>query len=151
VAYRFRRGRGQFVAPTSRSGVSYTHAGRRVLIREKNFSLEWNGPALADMIMGALFSAFTEISDVALDYMQSIVPVKTGALRDSCFVDIGQSSNGRLSISIGATMPYAVYIELGTMYRDATPYIRPTYDFVVKVLPGVIRSEVANRSGRRTR
>lgn len=144
MPYRFRRGRGQFTAPTSRSGVGYNYAGRSVKIQGENFTLTWNGPAFVNMIVTSLGAAFETISDQALQYMQSIVPVDTGALRDSCFVDIGIVA-GRLRISIGAGMPYAVYVELGTSRMAAQPYIRPTYDMVVSVLPGVIRNEVRRR------
>ena len=93
MAYRA-RGRGQFTAPTSRSGRSYTYAGRRVLLREGNFQLTWNGGLLVQAVLEAVDNAFQALSVDALEYMQSIVPVDTGQLRESCYaiVDTGGGS-----------------------------------------------------------
>lgn len=141
--YRF-RGRGQLTAPTSRSGRGYNYAGRSVKLKGENFELTWNGPALVDALFAALEDAFSQLSDLALEYMQRIVPVDTGRLRDSCFVTVTENG-GRIQVIVGADTPYAVYIELGTYRRAATPYIRPTYDFIIKVLPGIVRTEVKKR------
>lgn len=143
MAYRF-RGRGQFTAPSSRSGKAYTYAGRRVLLRENNFSLEWNGPQIITEVLNAVTYAISNLSDEALSYMQSIVPVDTGELRDSCFAQVF-TSNGKISLVIGASARHAVYIELGTSSHSAQPFIRPTFDFVVQKLPGIIKAEVASR------
>ena len=144
MAYRFRRGRGQFTAPESRRGQQYTYAGRRVLLKSENFQLSWNGPQIMTAIMNAVVGGLQNLSDDALDYMQSIVPVDTGDLRDSCFVVVSVDG-GRIKIEIGATMKYAVYVELGTSKMAAQPYIRPTYDFVVANLRTFLRDEVRSR------
>lgn len=138
------RGRGQFGAAESRSGRGYIYAGRSVRIRNDNFELTWNGPAFEAMIFQALEFAFTRLSDAALTYMQNIVPVDTGQLRDSCYVQVF-NENGRIRVEIGATMRYAVYVELGTSSHAAQPYIRPTFDLVIRMLPQILREEVAKR------
>jgi hypothetical protein len=143
MPYRY-RGRGQFTSDTSRSGRGYNYAGRSVRVQGANFQLTWNGPQLVDDILSSLQNAFQNISDDALSYMQSIVPVRTGALRDSCFV-IVRISGGRIQLIIGAGTRYAVYIELGSSRNGAQPFIRPTYDYVIRMLPGVIRNEVRRR------
>ena len=145
MAYRF-RGRGQFTAPSSRSGRGYNYAGRSVRLKGDNFEITWNGPAVIAQVLDALVDAFSKLSDEALAYMKSKVPVDTGALRDSCFVQI-VNSGGRIVLIIGADTPYAVYIELGTSSRSATPYIRPTFDFVIQRLPSIVRNEVRSRGG----
>lgn len=144
MPYRVRRGRGQFTAPTSRSGRGYNYGGRSVRIQGDKFTLTWNGPQFEAMIMEALVNAFSTLSDEALAFMQAIVPVDTGDLRDSCFVQVLIVGN-RVQIAIGAGMYYAVYVELGTSKHAAQPFIRPTYDFVVSRLAGVIRNEVSRR------
>lgn len=144
MAYRFRRGRGQFTAPTSRSGRGYVYAGRSVRLKGDNFELTWNGPQIAVQIMDALVGALQSLSDTALAYMQEIVPVDTGALKESCFVQVLVVGT-RVQVVIGANTPYAVYVELGTSKNAAQPYIRPTYDLVLRLLPGVIKAEVARR------
>lgn len=144
MAYRF-RGRGQFTAPTSRSGRGYVYAGRSVKLQSENFQLSWNGPQVVNALYDALVDAFSKVTDDALDYMQTIVPVDTGKLRDSCYVSITENY-GRLRIQIGATAYYAVYVELGTSSRSAQPFIRPTYDYVLRILPGIVRNEVRSRA-----
>lgn len=144
MPYRFRRGRGQFTAPSSRSGVAYNYAGRRVLIQGDHFQLQWNGSQVMQQVLSAIVDAFGKVSNEALEYMQRIVPIDTGALQASCFVQV-TVTGGRIRVVIGAGEPYAVYVELGTSSHGAQPFIRPTYDFVLSVLPGVIKAEVASR------
>lgn len=144
MAYRF-RGRGQFTAPSSRSGRAYTYSGRSVRLKEGPFVLTWNGPALYAALQNALIEAFSNLSDQALSYMQSIVPVDTGQLRDSCYVVVNVV-NDRIQVKIGAAASYAVYVELGTSSHSAQPYIRPTYDYVISILPSIVKQEVARRA-----
>lgn len=145
MPYRY-RGRGQFSTGTSRSGRGYTYAGRSVRINDGPLRLTWNGPQVLQEVFNAVVEAFEQVSDEALNYMQSVVPVRTGNLRDSCFVNI-RLDGTRLQVRIGASAYYAVYVELGTSRTPAQPYIRPTFDFVIRILPGVINNEV-NRRGR---
>lgn len=140
------RGVGQFTAPESRSGGAYTYAGRRVLIKGENFQLNWAGPEVVNEILQALQAALQDLSVEALDHMQSIVPVDTGALRDSSFATVEVGDSGRIQLVIGAGMPYAVYVELGTSSRPAQPYIRPTFDLVIRVLPRILKAEVESRA-----
>lgn len=143
MAYRF-RGRGQFSTPASRSGKSFTYDGRRVLLREGNFELTWNGPGVVKAVLDALSDSFSQLSDEALTYMQSIVPVDTGATQASCFA-IVEVVGGRIQLTIGAGTPYAIYIELGTSSHAAHPFIRPTFDLVIRELPGILKKEVSRR------
>lgn len=55
------------------------------------------------------------------DDAKRIVPVRTGRLRNS----IGISDPGPRSVVVDATAPYAGYVELGTRYMRAQPYLRP--------------------------
>jgi len=55
------------------------------------------------------------------DDAKRIVPVRTGRLRAS----IGISDPGRDRVVVDATAPYAGYVELGTRYMKAQPYLRP--------------------------
>jgi len=51
------------------------------------------------------------------------VPVDTGALKRS----IGMSmSDGGLTAIVGASMEYAPYVEWGTRFNSAQPYLRPS-------------------------
>lgn len=143
MAYRF-RGRGHFTAPTSRSGKAYVYAGRSVRLQGEKFELTWNGPVVFAALQEALIEAFSNLGDTALEYMQNIVPVDTGQLRDSCFVQVNVEG-GRIQVIVGAGAPYAVYVELGTSSHSAQPFIRPTFDYVVQQLATIVRNEVASR------
>src|SRR5215471_17418609 len=114
MAYRLRN-RGQFTAPESRSGGSYVFAGRSVRIEEEGvaFQLNWRGPEVVAELLNAMDTAMRDLGDQALAYMRSITPVDTGRLRDSEYLDISVEGS-RIVLRIGATAPYAVYVELGT-------------------------------------
>lgn len=144
MAYRT-RGRGQFSRGTTRSGKSFTYAGRRVLVREGNFELNWAGTQVVQEVLDALSNAFQALSVAALEYMLSIVPVDTGELQDSCYANI-DVSNGTISLTIGAEADHAIYVELGTFKMAAQPYIRPTFDYIIRVIPELLKSEVARRA-----
>jgi HK97 gp10 family phage protein len=144
TAYRFRGG-GKFTTNETRSGKSFVEAGRQVTINGDHFQLTWNGPALTQAIEQALISAFEQLSDEALNYMQSIVPVDTGLLQDSCIAYV-TTENGRISMVIGNTAFYAIYVELGSVRNYAQPFMRPTFDYIIKALPGIVRGEVKRRS-----
>jgi HK97 gp10 family phage protein len=140
----FRKGRGQFTAPVSRTGRGFNYAGRSVRISGDKFTLTWNGPQVIAEVLNALVGAFSNLSDSALSYMQSIVPVDTSELQDSCFVQVFVVGE-RIRIAIGAGARHAIFVELGTSKTAAQPFIRPTYDFVVRSLPQIIRAEVKRR------
>lgn len=145
MAYRV-RGRGQFTAGESRSGRGYNYGGRSVRVQGENFQLTWNGPGFEDYIIATITNALSQLSDEALAFMIGIVPVDTGALQASCYVRL-DITNGRLRLLIGAGTPYAVYVELGSSRNASQPYIRPTFDFVLRRLPVILRNE-AQRRGR---
>lgn len=60
------------------------------------------------------------IGNNAVQNARTYVPVDTGALRDSIDYDITDRS-----VLLHADMPYAAYVELGTQYQDAQPYLQP--------------------------
>jgi HK97 gp10 family phage protein len=73
---------------------------------------------------------------------KSIVPVRTGQLRDSIFHDIVESE---LGFMFGAKADYAGYVEFGTRFMRAQPFIRPALDanqtrLVDAILKGVLES-----------
>lgn len=56
---------------------------------------------------------------------QICVPVDTGFLKDSIELDL---LDGGLTAHVEAYAEYAAYVEFGTRYMEAQPYIRPAYD-----------------------
>ena len=84
-----------------------------------------------------LRDAAAEGAKVIKDEAQRIVPVDTGALRESIDVQPLEQSNGAILIGIGSDMPYARRIEYGfvgtdslgrTYHQSAQPYMRPALD-----------------------
>jgi HK97 gp10 family phage protein len=55
---------------------------------------------------------------------KEIVPVRTGRLRNSIY----RKKTGFLSWEVGATMFYAGFVEFGTRYMRARPYLRPAVE-----------------------
>jgi len=62
---------------------------------------------------------------------KQIVPVRTGALRNSIYYRI----TGFLGFEVGASMHYAGFVEYGTRYMRARPYLRPALE---EKLPDVV-------------
>jgi HK97 gp10 family phage protein len=55
---------------------------------------------------------------------KEIVPVRTGRLRNSIY----RKKTGFLGWEVGATMFYAGFVEFGTRYMRARPYLRPAIE-----------------------
>lgn len=55
-------------------------------------------------------------------------PVKTGALRDSITVDVQQVALTSVKGTVAAHVPYAVFVEYGTVHMKAQPFMRPAID-----------------------
>ena len=53
----------------------------------------------------------------------------TGKLKGSIELDI---KNGGLEAEVEPTAKYAAYVELGTRFMDAQPYLKPAYDEQIK-------------------
>jgi hypothetical protein len=54
-----------------------------------------------------------------------VVPVRTGFLRSTIYHRVDR---GALTLELGATADYALYVEMGTRRMAAEPYIRPAWD-----------------------
>lgn len=53
-----------------------------------------------------------------------LAPVRTGLLRSSITWRMDKDSRGLFAV-VGTSVKYAPYLELGTMYMSARPYLRP--------------------------
>jgi len=71
----------------------------------------------------ATIKILEEVGEAAVGHAKDIVPVDTGALRDS----INYSLSDR-AVILHADEEYAAYVELGTMYQNAQPYLRPAVE-----------------------
>lgn len=63
------------------------------------------------------------IGKVIADEAKEIVPVDTGALRDSITYDVENDS-----VRVGSPLEYSIYVELGTSKMAPQPYIRPAFE-----------------------
>ncbi len=105
------------------------------------------GQFIAQRITPAVMAATEEAAAVVLVEAQAIVPVDTGALRDSGKVGEAQVVNSRTIADVSFSAPYAAYVEYGTGIRGsqspgagpfpynpawpgmaAQPYLRPALD-----------------------
>jgi len=69
---------------------------------------------------------------------KSIVPVRTGFLRDSIFHDIVESN---LGFDFGAKADYALWVEMGTRRMRAQPFIRAALEAnQAKLIDSILRA-----------
>ncbi len=105
------------------------------------------GQFIAQRITPAVLAATEEAAQIVLVEAQAIVPVDTGALRDSGSVQPASVVNSRALAEVVFAEPYAAYVEFGTGVRGskspgagpypynpgwpgmaAQPYLRPALD-----------------------
>lgn len=75
------------------------------------------------------------------DLAQSIVPVRTGFLRSTIYYSV--TIDG-MTIELGATAEYAVYVEYGTRFMSPRPYLRPAVDALTDQFADAIMTAVQN-------
>lgn len=80
-----------------------------------------NSQKVIEAIHEAVGNALGEIGQRAVGYAQEIVPVDTGALRDSISYEATESE-----LTVFADTEYASYVELGTSRQAAQPYLKPS-------------------------
>ncbi len=120
------------------------------------------GQFIAQRITPAVMAATEEAATVVLVEAQAIVPVDTGALRDSGKVGEAQVVNSRAIADVSFTAPYAAYVEYGTGIRGsqspgagpfpynpawpgmaAQPYLRPALDTARAEMLGIYQLRLA--------
>jgi HK97 gp10 family phage protein len=62
--------------------------------------------------------------DATIDLMKQLSPVDTGAMRDS----IDKVERAPLLIDIVVGVPYAIFVEFGTVNMEAQPFITPAIE-----------------------
>ena len=71
-------------------------------------------------------------------YAKEICPVDTGRLRNS----IAHAQVDSHTESVGSNVEYAPYVELGTRYQRAQPYLRPAVEDHRVEYEKIIKSEL---------
>lgn len=72
-------------------------------------------------------------------HARKLCPVDTGRLRSSIIVTKGNDGGG-FYVEIGTNVEYAAFVEFGTMYQKAQPFLVPA----VALASGFLRSEAAS-------
>lgn len=82
-----------------------------------------NTAAFKAALPGAINKSLQEIGEAILDHVKDLVPVDTGALRDSYMVDVIENNK---CVRVGSPLDYSAYVELGT-----GPFYEKPPDWVV--------------------
>lgn len=64
-----------------------------------------------------------EIGNMIIERATQIVPVRTGALRDSISMIVDETNK---TVIVGSDLNYSTYVELGTSKMTARPYLIPS-------------------------
>jgi HK97 gp10 family phage protein len=75
------------------------------------------------------------------DFAWTHVPVRTGFLQSTIYYTVTVED---LTIELGATAPYGVYVEYGTRYMGPRPFIRAAVDAYAREFEDAISTAVQN-------
>ncbi len=93
-------------------------------------------------IQEAIQTTLDKSAQSAVDGAQSIVPVRTGRLRDS----IGVKEQGSNHVVVAADTPYTAAVEFGVGAREAKPYLGPQSDRLQSEAPKILSDELGKRN-----
>ena len=75
----------------------------------------------------------------------TIVPVRTGRLKNSLFWDADYERQGNTIVgAVGTNVEYAPYVEFGTRRMSARPYLRPAVENNANAINSIFASEIGN-------
>lgn len=83
----------------------------------------------------ALARAVKDAADEIVERAKIAAPVDTGFLQDS--IEATHPEELTSIVTVGAE--YGVYVELGTVFRAARPYLGPAVDVAITRLGGTVR------------
>jgi HK97 gp10 family phage protein len=139
------KGRGQLLSGASRSGKGFYYGGRRVLLMdEPGTELVWAGDGVEQFAQDVLEDTFRTLSKRGLEYLRAGTPVDTGELEESDYVDLFEG-DGRYQLNVGATSDHAIFQEVGTSRHAAQPFIRPTLDWLARLVMPTLKREASAR------
>lgn len=101
---------------------------------------------ISDGIKPALKDAMEESLEIGETISTSVVPVKTGALRDSIRHEVNETENGVEGI-LSANTDYAKVVEFGTSTRPEKPYLRPGSEAAFEALHNKIKEKLDELMG----
>ncbi len=75
----------------------------------------------------------------------TIVPVRTGRLKNSLFWDPEYERHGNTIVgAVGTNVAYAPHVEFGTRFMDAQPYLIPAVTQNASAINSIFASEIGN-------
>lgn len=100
---------------------------------------EWNGQAGGQRLKAAAQRALESLRPDAQTVWDSIVPVKTGALKASWY-SVVTPTGTLLMLVMGATVKHAIFVELGTIHMEPRYPLRRTAQAIAPlVLPRLLQ------------
>lgn len=108
----------------------------------QGFTVNWNGRAISGASREACRKGInaTLADCVAQSQQTGYVPVDTGALKNSLRFQAAEGSGPTLTGSFGSyTVPYAIWMEIGTRFVTGKLYLRRSADLHFRELPDHIR------------
>lgn len=94
-----------------------------------------------EAVPAAAQATLERAANESIQIAQSVVPVKTGALRDSIRI----LEQGENYIVVGSDLGYAAHVEFGTSRMSARPYIGPAADAMNSRLSEIFAEELESR------
>lgn len=104
-------------------------------------SLEAKINKLNPLAIGALERGVQKAALKVEGDAKMITPVDTGALRDSITISSNSTTNGAVA-TIGSSLEYAPYVELGTSKSSAQPFLQPALQKNKKTAVAIVMGEV---------
>ena len=98
-----------------------------------------------EIFQQAADKATEEIASRISRYAFFMCPYKTGFLRNSIYFQRKGGGYGGRSIPswvVGAKAPYATYVELGTRYMEARPFMRNAFIMVQPDIPKIQKEQI---------
>lgn len=91
----------------------------------------WND--FAPLVQALTLQVANQIGQALVERARELVPVDTGATRDSITFRVEQAG-GEIRIIFGAYTEYAIFIELGTVNWAGQPFLRPAIDSIAQTI-----------------
>lgn len=84
-----------------------------------------------------VYRLLTNWSEDVKTLAKQLVPVRTGRLRQSIYAEVRE-----WVVRIGADATYAMFVEFGTRYMRARPYLYPAIQAYLSQLESIIREAI---------